>query len=102
MSPRKPRMPKVRPPAPDAVETPWRLFLAVPLSPEVQHLVAREIATLGEAGWPVRWVQPETSHLTLHFLGETERERAELLRLALPQVVEAHSPFALRTAALGV
>ena len=27
-------------------------------------------------GWPVRWVQPETSHLTLHFLGETEPERA--------------------------
>ena len=41
-----------------------------------------EIATLAAEGWPVRWVQPETSHLTLHFLGETERERAELVRLA--------------------
>ena len=102
MSPRKPRQPKIRPPAPDAVDTPWRLFLAVPLASDVQHLVADEIATLGSEGWPVRWVQPETSHLTLHFLGETERERAELVRLALPGVVAAHAPFDLRTAALGV
>ena len=102
MSPRKPRTPKVRPPSPDAVDTAWRLFLAVPLGQEVQQLVAHEIATLGEEGWPVRWAQPETSHLTLHFLGETEPERAELVRLALPQVIGAHSPFELRTAGLGV
>jgi hypothetical protein len=69
MSPRKPRTPKVRPPSPDAIDTAWRLFLAVPVGQEVQHLVAHEIATLGEEGWPVRWAQPETSHLTLHFLG---------------------------------
>ena len=102
MSPRKPRTPKVRPPAPDAVGTPWRVFLAVPLAADVQHLVAEEIASLAAEGWPVRWAQPETSHLTLHFLGETARERAELVRLALPDVVATHAPFALRTAALGV
>ena len=93
---------KVRPPAPDAIDAPWRLFLAVCLDPDVQRLVADEIAALTAEGWPVRWVQPETSHLTLHFLGETERERAELVRLALPDVVAAHAPFDLRTAALGV
>src|SRR5215216_1819930 len=102
MPPRKPRQPKVRPPAPDAIDAPWRLFLAVCLPQDVQHLVAEEIATFEAEGWPVRWVQPETSHLTLHFLGETERERAELIRLALPDVVAAHTPFDLRTAALGV
>jgi len=102
MSPRKPRLPKVRPPAPDAIDAPWRLFLAVPLPEDVQRLVAAEIATLAAEGWPVRWVQPETSHLTLHFLGETEREQAELARLALPEVVAAHAPFDLRTAGLGV
>ena len=102
MPPRKPRPPKVRPPAPDAVDAPWRLFLAVRLAREVQHLVTEEIATLAAEGWPVRWVQPETSHLTLNFLGETERERAELVRLALPEIVAAHAPFDLRTASLGV
>jgi RNA 2',3'-cyclic 3'-phosphodiesterase len=100
--PRKPRPPKVRPLAPDAIDASWRLFLAVCLDPDVQRLVAEEIAALTAEGWPVRWVQPETSHLTLHFLGETERERAELVRLALPDVVAAHAPFDLRTATLGV
>jgi 2'-5' RNA ligase len=42
------------------------------------------------------------AHLTLHFLGETEPERAELVRLALPGVVAAHAPFDLRTASYGV
>jgi len=102
MPPRKPRPPKVRPPTPDAIDASWRLFLAVCLDQGVQRLVAEEIAALTAEGWPVRWVQPETSHLTLHFLGETERERAELVRLALPDVVAAHEPFDLRTAALGV
>ena len=99
---RKPRPAKERPPAPDAVETPWRLFLAVPLPPAAQSLVAEQIASLEKEGWPVRWVTPELAHLTLHFLGETEPERAELVRLALPGVVAAHQPFDLRTATFGV
>jgi 2'-5' RNA ligase len=102
MSPRSPRHTKIRPPAPDAVETRWRLFLAVPLPSEVQALVAEQIASLDDEGWPVRWVDPATAHLTLHFLGETDPERAELLRLALPGVVAAHAAFDLRTAAFGV
>jgi 2'-5' RNA ligase len=102
MSPRASRPPKVRPPAPDAVDVPWRLFLAVPLPEDVRNLVGREIDRLQREGWPVRWVQPESAHLTLHFLGETEPERAELVRLALPGVVANHAPFDLRTAAFGV
>jgi RNA 2',3'-cyclic 3'-phosphodiesterase len=102
MSPRTPRPAKIRPPAPDALDAPWRLFLAVPLPEEVRTLIADLIADLSGEGWPVRWVQPENAHLTLHFLGEVDRERAELVRLALPAAVAAHEPFALRTAALGV
>jgi 2'-5' RNA ligase len=102
MSPRTPRPPKVRPPAPDALDATWRLFLAVPLSAEVQDLLARQIAELSALDWPVRWVQPEMAHLTVRFLGETDREHAELLRLALPGVMNAEPAFDLRTATLGV
>jgi 2'-5' RNA ligase len=102
MARRPSRTPKARPLAPDALDATWRLFLAVPLSDDVQALVAAEIASLAAGGWPVRWVQPETAHLTLEFLGETTPERAELLRLALPAVVARHAPFDLRTAARGV
>lgn len=102
MSPRTPRPPKVRPPDPNALDATWRLFLAVPLSVEVQALVAHQIAELSALDWPVRWVQPEMAHLTLRFLGESDREHAELLRMALPGVVSTEPTFDLRTATLGV
>lgn len=102
MSPRTPRPPKNRPPAVDAVDARLRLFLAVPLPAAVKELIGGEIERLRREGWPVRWVQPESAHLTLHFLGETEPERAELIRFAMPSVVAAHAPFDLRTAAFGV
>jgi 2'-5' RNA ligase len=50
----------------------------------------------------VRWIAPETAHLTLHFLGDTASERVELLRLALSAVINRHPSFTLRTGALGV
>jgi 2'-5' RNA ligase len=102
MSPRTKRPPKVRPPDPDAPDATWRLFLAVPLSADVKALVGRQIAELSALDWPVRWVQPEMAHLTVRFLGESDREHAELLRLALPNVVSAEAAFDLRTAHLGV
>lgn len=102
MSPRPARPPKTRPPAPAAPDAGWRLFVAVPLPPPVRELIAALTAELAAEGWPVRWVAAEGAHLTLHFLGETTPERAELLRLALPPVVARHAPFALRTAGLGV
>ncbi|MCC6314961.1 MAG: RNA 2',3'-cyclic phosphodiesterase [Thermomicrobiales bacterium] len=101
MSPRKPRPPKVRPPDPDRVDAQWRLFLAAPLPPDVRAVVRGIINELAPKDWPVRWVDPETAHLTLHFLGDTPPERAELLRLALPAVVARHAAFTLRTGDLG-
>lgn len=86
----------------DTVDTSMRLFLAVPLPAPVIDLVARTTASLQDEDWPIRWTAPGNAHLTLHFLGEVEPERAQLLRLALPEVVTQHDAFALRTADLGV
>lgn len=82
--------------------TTLRLFLAVPLPAAVRALVGELTTELEREGWPVRWVAAEGAHATLHFLGETEPERAELLRLALPAVTARHAAFELRTAGLGV
>jgi 2'-5' RNA ligase len=103
---RKPR----RPPKPSFSSRPepnpatdlQRLFLAVPLPQEVIDFVDTIVRRLGHEGWPVRWTAAGNAHITLHFLGEIEPERAELLRLALPEVVAQHDHFRLRTADLGV
>ena len=101
--PRKTRRPpKERPPDPDAPDAPWRLFIAVPLPSEVTALIGELVADLEKEGWPVRWVAPDTAHLTIQFIGEVPAEQAELLRMALPARVAEHAPFRLRTADLGV
>ncbi|HET8524081.1 MAG TPA: RNA 2',3'-cyclic phosphodiesterase [Thermomicrobiales bacterium] len=102
MSKRARRPPKIRPPSPDAIEAPWRLFIALPLPAETKTQIAEIIDKLSGDNWPVRWVSPETGHLTLHFLGDTHPDRAELLRLALAEPVARHSSFTLQTGGLGI
>ena len=102
MSPRRARLPKERPLRSDAVESAWRLFVAVPLPEEVTRLVGDLVRDLAAEDWPVRWVAANTAHITLQFIGETPPERAELLRMALAAPVAKQASFNLRTADLGV
>jgi len=99
--PKGPKFTKTRPPA-ESVETTWRLFLAVPLPGPVVTLVDTVSRSLQGEEWPVRWTAPGNAHITLHFLGEVEPERAQLLRMALGGVIAQHHRFDLRTADLGV
>ncbi len=98
---RRRKFQKERPPA-ETVDTDWRLFLAVPLPQEVRERLSELVARLEPSGWPMRWVDPDNGHLTLHFLGDTPPEQAALLRLALGPIVAGHEAFDLRTAGLGV
>jgi 2'-5' RNA ligase len=98
----RPKHVKQRPPDPDALDAPWRLFVAVPLPESVIQLVGHLIEDLRQEGWPVRWSDPDTAHITLQFIGEVPAERAELLKMALPGVVAEHHVFNLRTAGPGV
>jgi 2'-5' RNA ligase len=89
---KKPRLPE------ETTDTPWRLFIAVPLPPVVRDQVAAIIEHLQTTDVPVRWIDPDNGHLTLHFIGEIEPELAELLRMALGVAVTGHQAFDLRTA----
>ena len=102
MQTKRKRFQKERPARPESVDSGWRLFVAIPLPPPVIELVGSLVRDLAAEDWPVRWVSPETAHITLQFIGEVTPERAELLRLALPPVVAKHASFRLRTADLGV
>jgi 2'-5' RNA ligase len=95
------RVPKQRPPA-ENVDTAWRIFLAVPLPPDVVAMVDRVVRDLKREEWPIRWTTGSNAHITLQFLGDVAPERVELLRLGLGPVVGEHRHFRLRTADLGV
>lgn len=97
---RRQKFTKERPPEEDE-DTLWRLFIAVPLPDEVRDLMARIVADLRREDLPFRWVDADSGHLTLHFLGDTPPENAELLRMALYEPMKRYEAFDLRTADLG-
>jgi RNA 2',3'-cyclic 3'-phosphodiesterase len=98
----KPRhAPKERPPDPHAADSAWRLFIAIPIPAPAQAVIATLTDELNAGDPPVRWTAAGSAHLTLHFLGEVEPARAELLRLAFPSMAKTRTTFDLRTAGLG-
>lgn len=87
---------KERPPDPDAVDTRWRLFIGIDF-PESHHAhLARLIEIVSATELPIRWIGANAAHMTLHFLGETEIEVAELLRLGFGGANGDAHPFQLR------
>jgi len=93
---------KERPPEPDPVSDHWRLFLAVQLPDRVRSMIETINHELASQSLPLRLVEPRLAHITLHFLGDTAPERAELLKLALPAALATSKPFHLETTTLGV
>lgn len=79
----------------------WRLFVAIPLGNDARERVRTAQAAARTAGFAARWVQPEAAHLTLKFLGATDRSLVAPLCAALGRVAERHRPLVLRTGPLG-
>jgi len=98
----KPRhAPKERPPDPHAADSNWRLFIAIPIPPAAQTLIATLTEMLDAGSPPVRWTATGSAHLTLHFLGEVDPARAELLRLSFSSIAGPQAGFDLTTDRLG-
>jgi 2'-5' RNA ligase len=60
-----------------------RCFIALPLPPPAREALARGLSPI-RGRWPrLRWVAPESYHLTLAFLGETDEAGLDRARRAL-------------------
>src|SRR5580692_10378566 len=68
-----------------------RYFLAVPLAEPGLAAAQRLQGELRERVADVRWARPETLHLTVHFFGAIEPERADT-------ALDVVKPIAMRTA----
>jgi len=81
-----------------------RTFVAI----ELDAGVLRRIGSLLEriqADMPsglVRWVRPQSIHLTLKFLGDVEEDRLETLAATLQAACKDHAPFSLSIHGMGV
>jgi 2'-5' RNA ligase len=75
-----------------AVELPWELK---------QELAALEIQLKKNSPPVVKWVDPESIHITLKFLGETSDAVIDELLLAMGESVAGVSPFKLEVGKIG-
>ncbi len=73
----------------------WRTFIAVELDRPLRSGLARVQEQLKRQMPPgsVRWVAPEGIHLTLKFLGDTERSRLAQIEAALQRACLGFAPF---------
>lgn len=78
-----------------------RLFVAVNLPAEEKERLYRAAAPLREAVLPVRWVEPESIHLTLKFLGWVFPERFEEVKEAMARAAAGTQPFEARLGGFG-
>jgi len=70
-----------------------RLFVAVNFSETVRDTIAGAINNFPVTDPPWRWSRPENWHLTLKFLGETDR--ADDVTAALERIARNHKSFAM-------
>ncbi len=79
-----------------------RLFIALPISDEIQKQceVLQEIGRQMSA--PVRWVAPRQIHLTLFFLGSTDTALQSMIEAEMREAAHQSAPFSVEVTGLGV
>jgi 2'-5' RNA ligase len=79
-----------------------RTFIAIELNDEARRYLQQQLQQLASALPRVRWVNPETLHLTLAFLGELDDTQLEQAIQASREVAQASTSFVVRIGALGI
>jgi len=72
-----------------------RLFVAINLPDDVRQSMWNSAASLRGQNFPVKWVGPDSLHLTLKFLGEVPEQRVNELSEGLDRAVVGTAPFEL-------
>jgi len=80
---------------------PIRSFIAVKIPPESAEGIAAAQARLRAAGRDVKWVEPESLHITLKFLGGVERERLAEVWRATAEALDGTAAFTMRFRGIG-
>jgi len=70
-----------------------RLFVALNVPKRERTRVYRAAAALREANLPIRWIDPDSYHLTLKFLGEVQTKRITAIEDIVEKVAQRTVPF---------
>lgn len=78
-----------------------RLFLAIHLSSEIKTAASNTIELLKKTNANVSWIKPENMHITLKFLGDTDKSRVKGIAPLLNEVAETSRSYKIITGKLG-
>ena len=78
----------------------WRCFVAVPIGEDVRRALAAAVVRW-EANADLRWVPPESWHLTLAFLGAIDAASVGGVCATIADVARRHQPVRLLGGGLG-
>lgn len=80
-----------------------RAFIAIELPPDILKKLGEVEAQLKPKMPPdsIRWVKPDSIHLTLKFLGQVPADQLELITSSLKAAVASHVVFTLEVAGAG-
>jgi 2'-5' RNA ligase len=78
-----------------------RLFIAINLPTDVRETLWEVAAPLRAARYPVRWVEAESIHLTLKFLGDVDATREDEIAGGITAAVVGARPFPLPVGGFG-
>lgn len=67
-----------------------RLFIAIPLAPEIEAKIASLMTELKKHDGAVKWVEPNNLHFTLRFLGETTEAKLPQLKSAISEIASRY------------
>ena len=78
-----------------------RAFIAVELPEKIISSISRVQENVRSYGFKIRWVRPESIHLTLKFLGNVKKADIEKVGEAIFESVKEYSPITLRAKGIG-
>jgi 2'-5' RNA ligase len=78
-----------------------RAFLAAEIPPGVHDWIAAAVRELRGAGARARWIQPDSIHLTIRFLGESPAALVDRQRGGLHEFGASQSPIDWRMGTVG-
>jgi 2'-5' RNA ligase len=78
-----------------------RTFIAVRIPDSIRDRIAKLQTELRKHGADIKWVRPESIHVTLKFLGDVEETRMEEVGEAVEKAVEHIPPFVVSVNGLG-
>lgn len=78
-----------------------RTFIALDMPDDVLAVVKERQRALKKAGIVMKWVRPESIHLTLQFLGDIDKELIGAIQAGMDRSAKDFSPFSLSVKGLG-